>query len=603
MAGVIAVPGYPVRVPASSSQPARNFERLVPILANAEPKVALSTRAVLDRRAELSTAEPVFSSLEWIAVEEIPDQVLQSRPQVLGQDTAFLQYTSGSTSVPKGVMVSHNNLMSVFRDMQASWPSDDSSVMISWIPVFHDMGLILGILFPLYFGFPVYTLMAACVLQQPKRWLDAITNFRGTHSAGPNFIFDLCLRRISDADMEDLDLSSLRYCVNGAETVRDSTLRAFQDAFAPCGLRADAMQPGYGLAEFTLKVTSSQAGRTPRSVRLDASACEQHRVVRCDSRDNSRDNSREPASTRSFVSCGWTHNASDIRIVHPQTGRECGPDAIGEIWVSGDSLTQGYWQDTHATRTTMQARLPDGSGPYLRTGDLGFIIDGELYVAGRLKDLIIIRGRNLYPHDIEATIEHTLAEVRSGRCCAFSIERPEGERLVVVAEVDRVHRNNFDAARAFTRLREAVSVQHEAELYDAVFVRTGTFPLTSSGKVQRGQARREYLDGSLQAIARIRDADVRAWLVRYVSRKLQQSAESLSTRLSFERLGLDSVSLIDMVAELEEFTGQSLAPTVVFDYPDIETLSAHIAAERRQGVAQGEVRSVHPCRGAASLES
>jgi acyl-CoA synthetase (AMP-forming)/AMP-acid ligase II/acyl carrier protein len=582
IAGVIAVPGYPVRVPASSSQPARNFDRLIPILANAEPKVALSTRPVVDRRAELAAADAVFSRPDWIAVEEIPDQRLERRPQRLGSDIAFLQYTSGSTSIPKGVMVSHNNLMSVFRDMHASWPAGDSSVMVSWIPVFHDMGLILGLLFPLYFGFPVYTLMAASVLQQPKRWLEAITNFRATHSAGPNFIFDLCLKRISDADLEDLDLSSLRFCVNGAETVRHTTLQAFHDTFAACGLRPDAMQPGYGLAEFTLKVTSSEGGRIPRAVHLDASACEQHRVLR---RQAAAD--RQP--TRTFVSCGWTHAGTDIRIVDPKTCRECRPDEIGEIWVAGENLTHGYWANPQATRAAMQATLADGSGsaggPYLRTGDLGFVLDRELYVAGRLKDLIIIRGRNLYPQDIEATIEETLPEVRVGRCCAFSVEQDRGEALVVVAELDRVHRNTFHAAQAFARLRQAISLHHEAELFDAVLVRTGTFPLTSSGKVQRHQARKEYLEGRLQTVARMRPVavpaasagDVRGWLVGYVSRKLRQGPETLSTGLPFERLGLDSLSLIEMVAELEEFSGQSLAPTVVFDYPTIEELSAHVS--------------------------
>ena len=465
--------------------------------------------------------------------------------------------------------------MSVFRDIDACWPHDDASVMITWIPVFHDMGLIYGVLFPLYFGFPVYTLMAASVLQQPKRWLEAITRFRATHSAGPNFIFDLCVKRISDGDKENLDLSTLRVCGNGAETVRHTTLNRFQETFAPCGLRPGVVQPGYGLAEFTLKVSAGEAGRTPRTVRLSASACEERRVVLWDGEDL--------GLSRSFVGCGWTHIGSDIRIVDPQSGRECRPHEIGEIWVSGDSLTQGYWANPEATQRTMGARLADGTGPFLRTGDLGFVLDRELYIAGRLKDLIIIRGRNLYPHDIEATVEESLPEVRAGRCCAFSIDQ-EGEALVVIAEVDRVHRDNLETDGAFARLREAISVEHEAELHDAIFVRTGTFPLTSSGKVQRGRARQEYLDGTLQVIAGMRELrapgtstnDVRDWLIGYVARKLHQSSEKLSTRQSFEGLGLDSLSLIEMIAELEEFTGQQLAPSIVFEYPSIEQLSAYV---------------------------
>lgn len=584
IAGIVPVPGYPVRVPASAAQPARNFLRLVPIIRNAEPKVALSTRQVVDRQAELSATEPVFSNLKWIAVEEIPDQPLKSRPEVVASDLAFLQYTSGSTSVPKGVMVSHGNLVSVFKDMDTSWEHDASSVMVTWSPVFHDMGLIHGILYPLYFGFPVYTLTAASVLQQPKRWLEAITRMRGTHSSGPNFILDLCLKRITETDLKGLDLSSLRACLTGAEAVRHNTLRQFRETFALCGLRPDAIQPGYGLAEFTLTVSSIDVGHTPRTVHLDASACEQGRVILRE----------EGSGTRSFVSCGWTHVGSDIRIVDPQSRRECAPYEIGEIWASGDNLTQGYWRNPEATEETMRARLADGSGPYLRTGDLGFVIDGEIYIAGRLKDLIIIRGRNLYPHDLEATVEQSLPEVRVGRCCAFSIDRDAGEALVIVAEVDRVQRHNFNATEVLARLREEMNVQHEVELFDAVFVRTGTFPLTSSGKVQRQKARQEYLDGTLQIVARLREpetpanffaddrsngqvSEVRAWLTGYLSKKLSQPAEQLSPNQPFQHLGLDSLSLIDLVVELENFIEQPLEMSIVLDHPNIEELSAYVA--------------------------
>jgi acyl-CoA synthetase (AMP-forming)/AMP-acid ligase II/acyl carrier protein len=600
IAGVIAVPAYPVRVPTSPTQPARNFERLIPMLANARPKVALTTRPVADRQAELCAADPVFSQLRWIAVEEIPGQPLENRPEVAGEDVAFLQYTSGSTSVPKGVMVTHNNLLSVFQDMDAGWPHDESSVMVSWVPVFHDMGLIHGVLFPLYFGFPVYTLIAASVLQHPRMWLEAIARFRGTHSSGPNFIFELCLKRISEQAAAELDLSSLRACLTGAEAIRAKTLERFRERFAVAGLRPEAIQPGYGLAEFTLTVSSIDVGKIAQTVHLDLSACEQGRVVLAAS---------SSTKTRSFVSCGWTHVGSEIHIVDPESHRECPPSRIGEIWARGKNLTKGYWENQEANQLTMGARLEDGTGPFLRTGDLGFVIGGEVYVAGRLKDLIIIRGRNIYPHDVEATVEEVLPEVRSGRCSAISIDREEGEALVIIAEVDRAHRNGLDTAQAFAKLREAISMHHEAEIYDAVFVRTGTFPLTSSGKVQRRRARQEYLEGKLHIVASIRGtgpqrvpvadereqraAEIREWLVNYLATKLGQERENLSATLSFQRLGLDSLSLLEMIMSLEEFTGHSLDSAVLFDHPSIEQLSRHVGA-LQQPLSAGEKSSLMP---------
>lgn len=584
IAGVIAVPAYPVRVSTSPSQPARNFERLIPVLANARPKVALTTRAVMERQSELCAAHPVFSSLQWIAVEEIPCQPLATRPDVKGEDVAFLQYTSGSTSVPKGVMVTHDNLSSVFKDMDASWSHDASSVMVTWVPVYHDMGLIHGVLFPLFSGFPVYTLIAASVLQHPRIWLESIGRFRATHSSGPNFIFELCLRRISEETAAELDLSSLRACLTGAEAIRAKTLERFRARFAAAGLRPDAIQPGYGLAEFTLTVSTIDLGKIADTVHLNPAACEQGHVLLAESAS---------AKTRSFVSCGWTHIGSEILIVDPESRSECPPNRIGEIWARGTNLTKGYWENQEASELTMGARLPNGEGPFLRTGDLGFIHGGELYVAGRLKDLIIVRGRNIYPHDVEATVEEVLPEVRSGRCCAFSIDHEEGEAMIIVAELDRVHRNGFDAARAFATLREAISLQHEAEIYDAVFVRTGTFPLTSSGKVQRRRACQEYLEGKLHIIASIRmpdsqlgaflnkrerqTAEIREWLVKYIAAKLHQAPENVPPSQSFERLGLDSLSLMEMLTELEDFSGCSLDSAILFEHPSVERLSSYLA--------------------------
>lgn len=602
IAGVIPVPGYPVRVPSQPTQPARNFERLIPIFTDADPKAVLTTRSVAERQEELGAAAPAFAGRHWIAVDQLAEGRPGPLPKVRGSDVAFLQYTSGSTSAPKGVIVSHDNIVAVLKDMDVWWRHDRSSVMITWIPVYHDMGLIYGILQPFYSGFPCYSLMPASVLQHPKRWLQAISRFKGTHSSAPNFAFELCVNRVTGAAKEELDLSSWRVCLNGAEPVRHQTLQRFAEAFAPCGLDPLVVKPGYGLAESTLTATTLTVEETPRTVYLDAAECERGRVVLREAEEGAP----EGGQTRSFVSCGRTQPSNDLRIVDPHTLEECAPDRIGEIWIRGPIVTLGYWNNAEASEATMRARTAAGEGPFLRTGDLGFVVDGEVYIAGRLKDVVIIRGRNLFPQDIEATLEEAHPAVRLGRCGAFSVEVKGAEVLVVVAELDRFERHKFDAEGAFADLREAVARHHEVEIHDAVFVRTGTFPLTSSGKVQRSRARREYLNGELQVVARLREPDpsagpvgaaspeaeriamlnelrerrtelLRGWMIDYAARRLNLAADRISVDQPFEKVGFDSMGLIELTGDIEDFFEVPLAPSIVFDHTTIAKLSAHVA--------------------------
>jgi len=589
IAGLIAVPAYPVREPSSATRSVRNFDRLISILKDATPAVALSNQSMLDRRAELTQASSAFATLQWLAIEQATAAKPPALPVATPGDIAFLQYTSGSTATPKGVMVSHANLLALFADMDASCRHERSSVMVTWIPVYHDMGLIYGLLLPLYFGFPIYSLLPAAVLQQPVRWLQAMSRFRGSHSAAPNFAFELCVQRVSQAAKASLDLSAWQVCVNGAETVRPQTLQRFAEAFSCSGVRPDVIRPGYGLAECTLKVTCVAVGQAAKYIRLDADACERSRVVQLTAGADS-------PTARTFQSCGWTHIDADIRIVDPSTGQECDGDVIGEIWVRSASVTQGYWNQPEASAATMQARLATGQGPFLRTGDLGFIVDRELYVAGRLKDLIIIRGRNLYPQDIEATVEAAHPAVRLGRCCAFAVELDDGEGLVLVAEVERIERHGFNAEEAFAKIQEAIAQQHQVQLHDAVFVRTATFPLTSSGKVQRQAARQEYHAGTLEVIARMRAESrtasamptdqhharyiaLQKWLTDFISARLRIPPEKVAGKRSFTALGLDSLALLEMTGALEEQLARTLPDTIVLTYPDIDQLSRFLAEQ------------------------
>ena len=599
IAGMIAVPGYPVRVPKSAAEPVRNFDRLIPIFGNAEPSVVLTVRTVVDRQQELGRNSPVFLSCPWLAVEEIAPATLSCRRQLDGGDIAWLQYTSGSTSAPKGVMVSHDNLIASLREQDVAWQHDATSVMVTWVPVYHDMGLIYGILQPIYSGIPCYSLLPAAVLQRPLLWLESIARFRGTHSSAPNFAFDLCVDRIGPNDLAQLDLSSWRVCLSGGEPVRHQSLNRFHTAFASAGLRPDVIRPGYGLAEATLQIGLVGGGQALSVVHLDAVAYEQKRIVV----KVGGPSSLAPGAVRSVVGNGWSHIGADIRIVDPITCAECGREQVGEIWVNSPSVTKGYWRNADATGITMHAYLCDGAGPYLRTGDLGFVLDRQLYITGRLKDMIIIRGRNLYPQDIEESVEAAHSAVRAGRCAVFSVEKDGNENLVVVAEIERAKRHKLDQLEVFDALRMAVIAQHDAELYDIVLIRTGTLPLTSSGKIQRGRAKAEYLDGMLHVTGawrktgasvqlsngEQRPSGVSSWLTAYLAHRLSLPLERVQANASFDRFGLDSLAITEMVLALEKKLGLSISPTVVFSYPTIEQLAHHLEKQRV------EVASPAPC--------
>lgn len=420
--------------------------------------------------------------------------------------------------------------------------------------------------------------MPALVLQQPLRWLRAINDFNGTHSAAPNFAFDMCIKRISEKDKETLDLSRWQVCVNGAEPIRAESLEDFLDAFACCRLKPDVIKPGYGLAEATLKVTCAEVGRLPRIMELDNSAYEKGQVI-------SFNQVIAGSKSRKVVGCGWSHIDADIRIVNPHSLKECAPNEIGEIWVSSTSIALGYWNNPQTSESVMQASLSSNSKRFLRTGDLGFVNDNELFVVGRLKDLIIIRGRNLYPQDIEYVVENCHSALRAGRSCAFSIKHEGAEALVIVAEIERTERHNFNAAEIFEKLTKKILTEFEVSVFDIVFVRTGTFALTSSGKPQRRFMHDAYLAKTLDIAAQMhsvpkqkaRENYVQPWLHSQVAKLLRTSVEKISVHQSFQSLGMDSIALFEMIGTLEQFSGISIPPDSIFDYPDIASLSEYVS--------------------------
>ncbi|MEH2455994.1 condensation domain-containing protein [Nostoc sp.] len=489
-AGVVAVPAYPPR-----NQ--RKTPRISAITIDAQPSIALTTTAMLPTLQSIFAQTTNLESLHWLTTDDIAPGLEDAWQQTkINPDTlAFLQYTSGSTGTPKGVMLSHGNLLHNAAMTYQIMEHSPSSKFVSWLPVYHDMGLIGGILQPLYGGFPCILMSPTAFLQRPYRWLQAISHHRGTTSGSPNFAYELCIQKITPEQKETLDLSSWSVAFNGAEPIRQDTLERFADAFAECGFRPEAFYPCYGMAEATLMITGGIKKALPPGKTVAKSALSRNQVVEAniDSEDS-----------QSFVSCGQTLPQQQIAIAHPETLTRCQPDEVGEIWVSGPSVGKGYWHRQEETEQIFHAYLQDtgvntASGPFLRTGDLGFLHNGELFITGRAKDLIIIRGRNLYPQDIELTTERSYSSLRLSSCAAFAVEVAHEERLIVVQELEFRAKPNFEEVTA--AIRQAVTEAHEVQVYAVVLIKAGSIPKTSSGKIQRRATKANFLANKLEVFS------------------------------------------------------------------------------------------------------
>lgn len=481
-AGAVAVvspPPVPSRLPQFLS-------RLAGICRDATPAIVLTTARTRDLlRPHLSALERLGLS-DWLATDDQPetDAWAWHDPECSGSDLAFLQYTSGSTTEPKGIMVSHGNLIANIRAIEESFAQPADTESVCWLPPHHDMGLIGGILAPPYLGTAATLIPPAAFVQRPARWLQAISRYGASASGGPNFAYDLCLRRITPEQHATLDLRSWEVAFTGAEPIRAETLQAFAERFAPCGLRPTAFKPCYGLAEATLLV-SAAPGRTPPVVRrFREYGLARHRAVACADGD---------AVVAPLVSSG--RPAERVAIVNPESRAECEPGEIGEIWVSGPSVALGYWNRSEESAATFGQRLEGRRESYLRTGDLGFLLDDELFVTGRIKDLIIIDGANHYPHDLERTVASCHPALGPEACAAFSVEVAGREELVLVVSPTR--RAAMAVADLQRAIRHAVTEHHDLRAHDVVLVKTGRIPTTTSGKLRRGACRSGYLAGTL----------------------------------------------------------------------------------------------------------
>jgi acyl transferase domain-containing protein/acyl-CoA synthetase (AMP-forming)/AMP-acid ligase II/dienelactone hydrolase len=629
-AGTIAVPAYPPRRGAP-------LTRLESIVANAKAQYTLTTQSLIEGIQDRFAQNPLLKeSMHWLTTDNIADDEAENwrAPNIHDQSIAFLQYTSGSTGMPKGAIVNHRNLLHNSALINLAFEDKADSIGVSWLPSYHDMGLIGGILQPIYVGAFMVVMPPVAFLQRPLRWLQAISNYRATSSGGPNFAYELCLSKATPEALENLDLSSWQLAFSGAEPVRAETLERFSKTFAPCGFRPRFFSPCYGMAETTLIVSSAPKQAEPILKTVDGRALAQNRIVETDR-----------ANMPTLVSCGQPLGDLNVAIANPESGEPCLAEEIGEIWVSGDSVVQGYWNRPELNEAVFGAYLTTGEGPFLRTGDLGFLQNGELYVTGRRKDLIIIRGRNHYPQDIEKTVESSHPALRIAWGAAFSVEIDGEERLAIAQEVERSAlrklKTEAEVEKVTQAIRQAVAQAHELQPYAILLLKTGSIPKTSSGKIQRFACREGLLNGTLDAIGEWRasqqstvssqqsavssqqsavnsqqsavssqqsttnnqqpttnnqqpttnnqqqitnnqqqitnNQQIQTWLIHRLAEYLNLSPQNISPHQPFAYYGLDSVAAVRLTGDLEEWLETRLSPTLAYDYPTIAALAAYLS--------------------------
>lgn len=482
-AHIMGVVPVPVKLPrrreeaAVLSRVARDAEAAA-VLVSGRHQQAIMQRLAADRG---------LARLPVIAEEADGGDPGEIQVPVQAGDLALLQYTSGSTSDPKGVEITHANLIANSEMIRTGFGNDRTTISVSWLPMYHDMGLIGGVLEPLYVGFPGYFLNPVAVLQQPSRWLTAISRWRATVSGGPNFGYELCVQRPPREDSGPLDLSSWRVACNGAEPVLATTIERFCSRFAAAGFSPRAFYPCYGLAEATLMVTGGQPSDAVRTMSIDAEQLAYGRVA---GRQNG-------ASARRLVGCGGPLPGTELAIVDPVTGRQAAAGRVGEIWVAGPGVAAGYRNRQAESAHTFRALQADQPGmTFLRTGDVGFVADGQLFVVGRLRDKIDVRGRNLYPEDIELTVIGACASWEATGCAVFAADGPAAMGIVVAVELPR-RAGDVPVREVAARVREQVSTAHGVAVRDVVAVGRWHLPRTSSGKVRRSECARRYMSGAL----------------------------------------------------------------------------------------------------------
>ncbi|MBT6176894.1 MAG: FAD-dependent oxidoreductase, partial [Deltaproteobacteria bacterium] len=613
-AGVIAVPAYP----PDPNRIDRTLPRVQAIVDDCSASCVLTTSNIKAMATFLFPQGNSLAQLDWFASDELQNQdpALWKKPKSTADTVIFLQYTSGSTGSPKGVVITNKSLLANQEMKRLSCDSNENSVILSWVPFYHDLGLIGGVVHPIYVGATSILMSPMDFLQKPIRWLSAISRYKVTFSAGPNFAFDMCVAKIPPEDRTGLDLQSWTMALVGAEPISAKTLARFTEAFEPHGFKPTAFFQGYGLAEAVLSVSSGAIGKMHNTLQVNSQDLHKNIVTPASSGD-----------TIEVVSCGLPLTDQEIIIVHSDTLEVLPEMKVGEVWIRGDNVTQGYWNRPESTRETFQGytREPQ-EGPYLKSGDLGFFHDGELYITGRIKELIIIRGQNHYPTDIEETIsqlEWNHDALRPGNCAAFSVQLDGQDELIIMQEVeprlskgnrhksdvDDLSRTGAGHQQIMNAMREAVAKVHGIQAHSIFLLWPGSMPKTSSGKIQRREAKANYeakfLEGPSEVIygwvrpkkkpdpivSRPQPAmattpttggiqlhrEIQEFLINAIAAKTSQDLDTIDIDTPFSSFGLDSRDAVGLTGELQEWLEIKLGATLLFDYPSIRQLTDNLA--------------------------
>ncbi len=641
-AGIVAIPTYP---------PHRNKpdKRISSIVKDANPKLALTSTTIIGYKNELINNTAELADIIWLDTTKISNEVRADDwilPEISESNLAFLQYTSGSTGQPKGVQVSHGNIMHNSEYIKTAFQLSEQSVSVTWLPSFHDMGLIDGIIQPLYSGFLGIIMPSTTFLQKPLLWLENISHYGATHCGGPNFGYDLCVQKITPEERKQLDLSRWYSAYNGAEPIKKITLERFSQTFAECGFKPQYFYPCYGMAETTLMVSGGDLEQAYRTCTVDANHLKTHKIVKLTTNEIKN---RSKETFRELVSCGHIWLDMQVEIVNPETFERCQTDEVGEIWVKSKSVTQGYWQKPELNQSIFNACIATtNENHFLRTGDLGFFDKGELFITGRLKDVIIIRGRNYYPQDIEATLEQSHFSLRNNASAAFSVDIDGEEKLIVAVEIERRYNRErrrkkitqtplerrhradrrekphtsyseeydepLDTTHIIQAIRQNVSKQHELQIYAVLLLRVGSIPKTSSGKIQRHACRQGFLDGSLNVVGSDilntviseqqhylnRDillaapkskypALINAYVHDLICNLLQIPNHYFDWQHSINKLGIDSLIAVELQHRIEKDLGISLPMTYFLQ----DTTVANLAKSILQNLQHLSTKPVH----------